>query len=119
MTDIPSHSGLEALFGARILDEIAELETMQAASKGDRAPVALDQQSVGRVSRIDSLQVQAMSNATGARRQQRLRALKAAKDRLQEDAFGYCGECGDFIGLRRLQVDCTAVKCITCASAAD
>lgn len=115
MTDTPSHSGLQALFAARVEEEIAELETMRTASKGDRAPVALDQQSVGRVSRIDSLQVQAMSNATEARRQLRLRALNAAKTRLQEGEFGYCGECGEFIGLKRLQVDCTAVKCITCA----
>ena len=50
-------------FGPRLW---AELQMIQAASRetaADRAPVELDQQSVGRLSRQDVLQMQAMAAA--------------------------------------------------------
>lgn len=48
---------------------LAELEALSQAASENRKPVALDQQSVGRLSRMDSLQVQAMDKAAETARQ--------------------------------------------------
>ncbi len=101
---------------ARIHAEIKEIEALQVLSKSDRATVELDQQSIGRVSRGDSLQVQAMANTAQARRQQRVRILKAALKRLEADEYGYCVTCGEAINRKRLEVDLAATRCISCAS---
>ena len=104
------------VFRSRILDEIEELRGLQGLSKTDRAPVELDQQSVGRVSRIDSLQMQAMANAAESRRIQRIRVLEAALKRMEQGEYGYCTACGEEINIKRLEVDLAATRCISCAS---
>jgi DnaK suppressor protein len=81
-----------------------------------RKPVTLDQQSVGRLSRMDALQSQAMARAMQNRRTVRERAVKAALDRLEvDDAFGWCDNCGEFIGEKRLDLDPALVRCVRCA----
>ncbi|MFN4183162.1 MAG: TraR/DksA family transcriptional regulator [Hyphomonas sp.] len=111
----PSPDEMRALFRAPIKAELAELQQLRHASKTDRAPVELDQQSIGRVSRIDSMQVQAMSQAAEARRQQRAVSLEAALLRLDGEEFGFCTDCGDFIGLERLKIDPAVFRCVSCA----
>ncbi len=116
MTNIPDEESLRAVFVPRIEAELEELRALRKLSQSDRATVDLDQQSIGRVSRIDSLQVQAMANAAESRRMQRMRMLEAALERIKEGEFGYCNECGEFIGQRRLEVDSAAIRCVSCAS---
>ena len=55
-----------------------ETLALSEAAKENRKPVALDQQSVGRLSRMDSLQVQAMDKAQDAARQKKRLKIKAA-----------------------------------------
>lgn len=85
-------------------------------SEGDRAPVMLDQESVGRLSRIDAMQVQAMAMAQQQRRQTRRLAIAAALQRIETGDFGYCAECGEAITQARLQNSPTVVKCLDRAS---
>ena len=67
----------------RILEqERAELLALSEAAADERRPVALDQQSVGRVSRMDAMQVQAMAQSVEARRRARLPLIEAALRRL-------------------------------------
>lgn len=106
---------LAAAYEPLIRAERTELMALRDGAKGDRKPVELDQQSVGRVSRIDSLQVQAMSKAAEARRQQRVRALDAALQRIADGEFGYCTECAEPIAEGRLKTDPAATRCIACA----
>ncbi|MEQ8558151.1 MAG: TraR/DksA C4-type zinc finger protein [Henriciella sp.] len=106
---------LAATFEPLIRTELDDLKSLREGAKGDRKPVELDQQSVGRVSRIDSLQVQAMSNAAEARRQKRVRALQAALQRIEDGEFGYCTECAEPIAEGRLRTDPAATRCISCA----
>ena len=91
----------------------------QAQETGDQAErtVELDQARVGRLSRMDAMQAQAMSKETGRLRRQKLLQIDAALQRLENDEYGYCGECGDEIAAGRLQADPTALYCIGCASA--
>lgn len=92
-----------------------ELEETSELSAGSRDPVALDQQSVGRLSRMDAMQQQAMSKATEQKRQYDLVRVEAALRRVRDDEYGYCQECGDEIPDGRLAIDPMSETCVTCA----
>ena len=94
----------------------AQITAADAETSGNRAPVELDQQAVGRLSRMDALQVQAMAQETSRRRGVELRRIAAALVRIDEGEFGECNECGDEIAARRLELDPAAPLCIDCAS---
>ncbi len=91
------------------------LEGENAASREDRATVTLDQQSVGRLSRMDAMQRQAMAQATERRRETERLRLRAALERLNEGEYGYCIECGEEIPAGRLDADPTVPTCVSCA----
>lgn len=95
--------------------ELAELNDLRDGAAEERRPVELDQQSVGRLSRMDALQVQAMANAVETRRQSRAAQLRAALKRLDEDEYGYCVGCGDDIPVKRLETDLTIARCVNCS----
>lgn len=102
-------------FRVRLAAEAEELRAQGDASRGERAPVTLDQQSVGRLSRMDALQVQEMAKASEGRRQTRLRQIQAALERLDGGDFGECRTCGEAIGAKRLGLDPAVPTCIACA----
>jgi DnaK suppressor protein len=91
----------------------------QAQETGDQAEqtVELDQARVGRLSRMDAMQAQAMSVETGRRRRRKLVQIEAALQRIENDDFGRCQECGEIIAAARLEIDPTVLLCINCASA--
>ncbi|MDT8345901.1 MAG: TraR/DksA family transcriptional regulator, partial [Thermohalobaculum sp.] len=76
----------------------AELTAAERATEADRAPVALDQQSVGRLSRIDAMQVQAMAQEQSRRRAAQVRRIDAALARIASGDYGWCLGCGEAIG---------------------
>jgi DnaK suppressor protein len=92
-----------------------QLRASSAAAKDSRKPVELDQQAVGRLSRQDALQQQAMANAQDARRQNELRKIKLALTRIEAGEYGYCQECAEPIAPKRLEIDLTAIFCAACA----
>lgn len=80
--------------------------------------VELDQSRVGRLSRMDALQAQAMSIEAGQRRRLLLRQIEAALARIQQQTFGECLRCGEAISPLRLEANPVATLCIDCAAAA-
>ena len=102
-------------FRERLLGDLAALEAEDALGRAAQKVVTLDQQSVGRLSRMDALQGQAMAQATQVRRDQQRLKIAAALARIEEGEFGYCLDCGEEIALARLELDPTAPKCIACA----
>ena len=95
-------------------------ETLSRAEEtGEEAEqtVVLDQSRVGRLSRMDAMQAQAMSKETGRRRRRQLRQVEEALKRIEDGAFGDCIECGEPIDPRRLEIDPTVLFCISCAKA--
>jgi len=92
-----------------------DLLQQQEASDADRAPVSLDQQSVGRLSRMDAMQVQAMAKAVDSRRRIALAQIDAALNRLETDDFGYCIKCDEAIARKRLDLDPKVAVCVACA----
>ncbi|WP_404380025.1 TraR/DksA family transcriptional regulator [Caenispirillum salinarum] len=93
-----------------------ELQAMTQSTRLDRAPVELDQQSVGRLSRMDALQGQAMALETERRRGIELARIDAALARMDEGEYGYCVSCGEEIGVKRLDLDPAVPTCIDCAA---
>ena len=102
-------------FRARLEAALDALESEDAMGAEARKVVTLDQQSVGRLSRMDALQGQAMAKATQARRAAARQRIMAAFARMDEGEYGYCIECGEEIAPARLELDPTAATCISCA----
>ncbi|MGD9852377.1 MAG: TraR/DksA family transcriptional regulator [Nitrospirales bacterium] len=102
-------------FRATLLTLKAEL--LAASSSGQEAakPVELDQTTIGRVSRMDALQDQAMAQAAQQRRLIQLQRIESALHRIENSQFGWCMKCGEEIARKRLDVDPTAPLCINCA----
>ena len=92
-----------------------ELIELGAADEESRKPVTLDQTSVGRLSRMDALQSQAMALEIERRRNHELIRIKAALARIEDGEYGYCVACGDEIPKKRLEIDPTAPTCVECA----
>lgn len=105
-----------ASFKKQLLQLRGVLELATHQTETDRAPVALDQQSVGRLSRMDAMQVQAMSQAQQRKRETDLRNIVGALSRIEDGEFGYCTSCGEQIALKRLQVEPSVRLCIACAT---
>lgn len=99
----------------RLLSLKDELEALRALSEDARATVTLDQQSVGRLSRMDALQGQAMAQASERQRVADLARIEAALKRLDDDEYGYCLNCGEDIPEKRMEVDPAAALCVKCA----
>jgi len=99
----------------RLEAERAELLALSAGAAEERRPVELDQQSIGRLSRMDAMQVQAMAQAVEGRRRGRLQAIEAALKRLESDDYGTCDDCGEDIPAKRLAVDPATRRCVDCA----
>ena len=105
----------------RLKDQLSQLksELERAGETGQQAEevVELDQTRVGRLSRMDAMQAQAMSVETGRRRRQLLLEIDAALERMDDGYYGDCLECGEPIHPGRLDANPTATLCIMCAEA--
>ena len=93
----------------------AELRAFAATAEESSQVVELDQARVGRLSRMDAMQAQAMSQASGRRRELMFKKITAALQRMDNDDYGLCRSCDEAINPKRLEFDPTAVLCIACA----
>jgi len=107
----PNHDAVRKALLARK----AELEALSAGSRQSRDAVELDQTSVGRVSRIDAIQQQAMALATQRNRALDLTRIDAALVRLDDGTYGDCLSCGEPINPARLKFDPAVPICVGCA----
>jgi len=102
-------------FRERLIALRAELENLQDTRTDSEATVELDQTRVGRLSRMDAMQQQAMAKATGERTKLMLTRIESALRRCDEGTYGDCLRCEDPIDVRRLEIDPAATLCIDCA----
>lgn len=89
-----------------------ELSALLAVGDDETAPVQLDQTSVGRLSRMDAIQRQAMAQETERRRHNDLRRINAALARIKDGEYGYCVSSGDLIPRARLELDPAAATTV-------
>ena len=99
----------------RLLALQNKLSHILEVTEASRKPVELDQTSVGRLSRMDAMQAQAMQLETGRRRKQELQRIGSALKRIEFGDFGYCASCDEEIDEKRLFHDPTFPTCIGCA----
>ncbi len=100
----------------RLLQLRNELSAIAATTDESAAVVELDQSKVGRLSRMDAIQAQAMAKASVERREAMLRDIEAALKRIDDGNYGLCRDCDAAIDPRRLEIDPTVLRCIDCAS---
>lgn len=111
MNDSRMHE-YRSLIEARIADIVGNNERGHEG----QAVVELDQQAVGRLSRMDALQNQAMAKAQQVRRDGEVTRLRAALQRMEDGTYGECEDCGEDIPDGRLKLDLAATRCVFCAS---
>lgn len=104
-----------ATFEKRLLARKKELEELEQISKSSTKTVTLDQSRVGRLSRMDALQGQAMAAETARRRRDEIQRIRAALRRIESDDFGYCVKCDEEIPLSRIEFDPSSPTCLSCA----
>jgi len=103
------------LFKSRLLQQQKELLDLEETGDDATKTVELDQTRVGRLSRMDALQGQAMSLEIKRRRQIELKQISAALRRVEDGGFGYCLVCDEEIAIKRLEINPATALCINCA----
>ncbi len=99
----------------RLAAKREEIEAESRLSSEARNVVELDQQTVGRLSRMDAMQQQAMAEAQERSRKHDLARIDMAHRRIADGEYGYCVECDTEIPDGRLAIDPMAERCINCA----
>lgn len=103
----------------RLLALRSELESVAETGDESAAVVELDQSKVGRLSRMDAMQAQAMAKASAQRREAILKRITTALKRIGDGDFGLCLNCDEPINPKRLEFDPTVSLCIDCANVAE
>lgn len=97
--------------GERLQREIREVLTREGADEG------YDQLVGGAGDAGDesvAIHTRDLSNAEVDRDIRELRDIRAAQDRIAAGEYGYCVDCGGFIGLPRLEAYPSAKRCVRC-----
>ena len=100
----------------RLDNQMSELLRRVEITQEDRKPVELDQSQVGRLSRMDAMQVQEMALEQERRREIEIQRINAALMRISEGEYGFCSKCGGGISPKRLEFDPSTPMCVDCAS---
>ncbi|HEU4885784.1 MAG TPA: TraR/DksA C4-type zinc finger protein [Longimicrobium sp.] len=94
---------------------LSKLERSMKANGAAARPRDLEQDTVGRLSRVEALQSQGLTKTLAAREQAQLEQIVAALRRLEEGTYGACNGCGAPIPMERLMIYPETVACSTCA----
>lgn len=98
-----------------VVEERLEEDRAELARLGDStAPIEPDA-AIGRLSRLDAMQMQQTALAQKRALEQDIRNLEAALERLASDRFGLCRQCRQPIEFTRLQAQPAAQVCTRCA----
>lgn len=89
------------------------------AQKQEKTTVELDQARVGRLTRMDAMQQQAMTQAAARLNEAERQRIQTALNRMQSGEYGYCILCDEEIAEKRLQFDPSLLTCISCAQEAE
>lgn len=104
-----------AMLRGELESALAKLERSMKSSRRAARPVKLDQTSVGRLSRIDAIQNQSLTQGLQAREHARAALLAGALARLDEGTYGLCTGCEEAIQFERLSVFPETPTCSRCA----
>jgi DnaK suppressor protein len=116
MTSVPLSEEQLRHFEHCLLNEQAEMLGVAGLVEDSAETVNLDQTAIGRLSRMDAMQQQAMAVASQQRQSERLLMIKSALERIDDGEYGECLECLISIPIGRLEIDPSAEYCINCAN---
>ena len=91
----------------------AELQQLLDSSRQSSETVDLEQP-IGRLSRMDALQQQAMAKANRAGVAQRLKQVEIALQTIGQGRYGECRRCEEPIGYARLKARPESPLCLVC-----
>jgi DnaK suppressor protein len=111
----------EPLTEAQLKELRADLQALLSELQGrlerigdDSQPVQLDQQMVGRLSRMDAMQQQQMAQASQSQMRAQLSRVSLALVAMDEEEFGYCRSCDEPIAFARLKIRPDSPLCVGC-----
>src|SRR5690606_35630115 len=102
-----------AQFEARLTAEVEEGYAAIKRNLDEVKPVSLDEP-IGRLSRVDALQRQQISQASRARIETSIASARSALARLRSGEFGICRVCGEEISSQRLRHSPSVSLCLEC-----
>lgn len=98
-----------------ILEELERLRAESLKTRSEREAIAPDV-SIGRLSRLDAMQMQEVAKEAARRREERVGRLELALEQLEQGTYGRCVRCGEDIEFDRLHTTPEATRCSRCAS---
>jgi DnaK suppressor protein len=101
-----------------LLRTLTKLERSLKISGESARPQDLEQDTVGRLSRIDALQNAGLADNLAERERAQLEKVVGALRRIEEGTYGACNACGHTIPFERLQIFPETLSCSACARAA-
>lgn len=103
-------------FKAELLALQKDLQDILQNSQAATATVDLDQSRLGRVSRIDAMQQQAMAKAEQINFEKRLKLIASALNKIakNDSSYSHCEDCDEVISLARLSIKPESQFCIQC-----
>ena len=93
---------------------VRDLEARLPVTEDQSQPVDLDEP-IGRLSRMDAIQMQQMAAAGLSREQQQLAQAHFALRLVDTDEFGLCRSCVEPIDIDRLRFQPEVLLCMGCA----
>lgn len=107
------------LFRKRLEERQKTILAGKEAQKKENGAVELDQARVGRLTRMDAMQQQAMVQAAARLTDIERQRIQTALSRIQSGEYGHCILCDEEIAEKRLQFDPSLLTCIACAKEAE
>lgn len=98
----------------RAREELDRLRKEASNEEVDPQAVAVDV-AIGRLSRLDSMQMEEVRKDAVRRRNLRIHELQEALRKMDEGSYGLCEGCGEWIAYPRLEQRPEAALCGNCA----
>lgn len=94
-------------------DELDRMEREHDEDLSSRDAVSPDK-AIGRLSRLDSMQMQEMAKEAARQREIRMHRLREALKKMDTGEYGICTACGEWIDYERLVARPEILKCGDC-----
>lgn len=100
-------------FRRRLTDAKADIKILLEQTQDDSKPVDLNLP-IGRLSRIDAIQMQGMAQMNRHQLEIRLKQVEASLSTFDRGTYGICRHCGEPIHIERLEVLPESPFCVDC-----
>lgn len=98
----------------KILSEMKKLKTKIEEYKILTRPIA-PENAIGRVSRMDAINNKSVNEAALRQAEKKLKNMESALEKIDEEYFGLCRNCGNQIPIGRIMLMPGSTKCVPCA----